>query len=346
MKFSLFVHMEKTDSSQSYAQLYNEFLSLCKIAEDGGMHAIWTGEHHCMDFTIAPNPFLTISDLANKLKHVRLGTGTIIAPFWHPIKLAGESAMTDLITSGRLELGIARGAYSFEYERLMPGMDAWEAGQRLREMIPAIRELWKGDYSHEGEFYSFPKSTSTPKPLQQNGPPIWVAARDPNSHEFAINNSCNVQVTPLWQDYNEVQDLILKFNSAKKKYNPQSQSKIMLLQHTYVSDEKNELDEAAKKFSEFYAHFGAWFQNQRPVNQASIKKLSSKELSLLDMYAPEKMKKNLLFGTIDEVTSRLKDYEKLGYDEFSYWIDSGMSYDEKVSSLNNFIQRVMPAFKS
>jgi hypothetical protein len=64
------------------------------------------------------------------------------------------------------------------------------------------------------------------------------------------------------------------------------------------------------------------------------------------MYAPEKMKKNLLFGTIDEVTSRLKDYEKLGYDEFSYWIDSGMSYDEKVSSLNNFIQRVMPAFKS
>ena len=190
VKFSLFVHMEKTNSSQSYAQLYNEFLSLCKIADDGGMHAIWTGEHHCMDFTIAPNPFLTISDLANKLKHVRLGTGTIIAPFWHPIKLAGESAMTDLITSGRLELGIARGAYSFEYERLMPGMDAWEAGQRLREIIPAIRELWKGDYSHEGEFYSFPKSTSTPKPFQQNGPPIWVAARDPNSHEFAINNSC------------------------------------------------------------------------------------------------------------------------------------------------------------
>ena len=111
MKFSLFVHMEKTNSSQSYDQLYNEFLSLCKIADDGGMHAIWTGEHHCMDFTIAPNPFLTISDLANKLKHVRLGTGTIIAPFWHPIKLAGESAMTDLITSGRLELGIARGAY-------------------------------------------------------------------------------------------------------------------------------------------------------------------------------------------------------------------------------------------
>ena len=51
------------------------------------MHAIWTGEHHCMDFTIAPNPFITIVDLANKLKSIRLGTGTVIAPFWHPIKL-------------------------------------------------------------------------------------------------------------------------------------------------------------------------------------------------------------------------------------------------------------------
>ena len=117
MKFSLFAHMEKTSPSQSYKDLHDEFLNVCKLAEDGGMHAIWTGEHHCMDFTIAPNPFITIVDLANKLKSIRLGTGTVIAPFWHPIKLAGESAMTDIITSGRLEMGIARGAYSFEYER-------------------------------------------------------------------------------------------------------------------------------------------------------------------------------------------------------------------------------------
>ncbi|MFX6709537.1 LLM class flavin-dependent oxidoreductase, partial [Acinetobacter baumannii] len=80
----------------------------------------------------------------NKTKNVRLGTGTVVAPFWHPIKLAGEAAMTDIITNGRLDIGIARGAYSFEYERMGPGMDAWSAGQRLREMIPAIKNLWKG----------------------------------------------------------------------------------------------------------------------------------------------------------------------------------------------------------
>ena len=161
------------------------------------MNAIWTGEHHGMDFTIAPNPFINLADLARRTKNVRLGTGTVIAPFWHPIKLAGEAAMTDVITGGRLDIGIARGAYSFEYERLSPGLDAWGAGQRMRELVPAIKGLWDGDYAHEGEFWSFPSTTSAPKPVQQPHPPIWVAARDPNSHEFAVANGCNVQVTPL-----------------------------------------------------------------------------------------------------------------------------------------------------
>ena len=125
MKFSLFAHMERISPDQDQKQLYDEFIQLCKIADEGGMHAVWTGEHHGMNFTIAPNPFLNLVDVARHTKNVRLGTGTVIAPFWHPIRLAGVAAMADIITDGRLDLGIARGAYSFEYERIMPGMDAW-----------------------------------------------------------------------------------------------------------------------------------------------------------------------------------------------------------------------------
>jgi alkanesulfonate monooxygenase SsuD/methylene tetrahydromethanopterin reductase-like flavin-dependent oxidoreductase (luciferase family) len=79
-----------------------------------------------MEFTIAPNPFVNLAYLAAKTSKIRLGTGTVVAPFWHPIKLAGEIGMTDLASNGRLDVGIARGAYSFEYERMFPGLDAWE----------------------------------------------------------------------------------------------------------------------------------------------------------------------------------------------------------------------------
>ena len=90
MDFSLFAHMERVDGTDSHEALYSDFIDLCKMADQGGMRAIWTGEHHGMDFTIAPNPFLSLVDIAHHTQNVRLGTGTVIAPFWHPIALAGR----------------------------------------------------------------------------------------------------------------------------------------------------------------------------------------------------------------------------------------------------------------
>ena len=343
MEFSLFAHMERLAPEQDHQHLYDEFLSLCTMADEGGMRAVWTGEHHGMEFTIAPNPFITITDLARHTRNLKLGTGTIVAPFWHPIKLAGEAAMTDLVTGGRLELGVARGAYSYEYERLMPGMDAWEAGQRMRETAPLLRKLWAGDCAHSGEFYEFPATSSAPKPLQEGGPPIWIAARDPNSHQFAVDSGFNVQVTPLWQGIEEIESLMQRFNDACAA-SDSKRPKIMLLHHTYVGTDQEDIDLAAWELSRFYSYFGAWFQNQRPVTQGHIEKLSEDELANNKMMAPENMKRDLTVGTAQQVIDQIKRYEDLGYDEYSFWIDSGMSSDRKRASLDRFINDVMPAF--
>ena len=344
MKFSLFVHMERLSADQPQRALYDEFIALCEIADRGGMHAIWTGEHHGMDFTIAPNPFVTIADLANRTENVRLGTGTVIAPFWHPIKLAGEAAMTDLITGGRLDLGIARGAYSFEYERLFPGLDAWSAGQRMRELVPAVRGVWQGDYAHDGEFWKFPSTTSAPKPVQQSIP-IWVAARDPNSHEFAVANGCNVQVTPLWNGDKEIDSLMERFNAACEKSPDVPRPKIMLLLHTYVGADEADVAQAEKELSAYYNYFFAWFKNERPIHQGLIERLSEEEIAANAMLSTEVMRANLALGTADEVIARLKHYAALGYDEYSFWIDTGMSFERKKASLERFIRDVMPAFQ-
>tara|TARA_R110002074_G_scaffold130836_1_gene272784 strand:- start:2796 stop:3830 length:1035 start_codon:yes stop_codon:yes gene_type:complete len=343
MEFSLFAHMERLNREQGHQQLYEDFLSLCTMADEGGMRAIWTGEHHGMEFTIAPNPFITIADLARHTKHVKLGTGTVIAPFWHPIRLAGEAAMTDLVTGGRLELGIARGAYSYEYERMMPGMDAWEAGQRMRETAPLLRKIWNGDHAHKGEFYTFPATSSAPKPVQDNGPPIWIAARNPNSHEFAVQNGFNVQVTPLWQGVEEITTLMECFDTACAAYDG-PRPKVMLLHHTYVSSGDDDTVLAARELSKFYNYFGAWFQNKRPVSQGHIKALSDEEIAGNAMMAPENMARDLTIGTAQEVIDKIRRYEDLGYDEYSFWIDSGMSIARKRASLERFINDVMPAF--
>lgn len=173
------------------------------------------------------------------------------------------------MTKGRLEIGIARGAYSYEYERIMPGMDAWEAGQRMRETAPHCANCGRG-LCPRRRVFQFPATTSAPKPVQENGPPIWIAARDPNSHEFAVANDFNVQVTPLWQGMDEITSLMERFNAAKAQ-NPEKSPKIMLLHHTYVAKDTADADRAIQELTKFYCYFGAWFQNMRPVTQGVIK---------------------------------------------------------------------------
>ena len=344
LTFSLFAHMERYSPEQDHLELYREFLELCQMADRGGFSAIWTGEHHGMDFTIAPNPFLPLSDLAARTERVRLGTATIVAPFWHPIKLAGEGAMADIITGGRLDISISRGAYEFEYERLSPGLDAWTAGAKLREMVPAIQKIWQGDYAHDGEYWQFPAVTSAPKPVQQPHPPIWIAARDPNSHDFAVVNGCNVQVTPLWKGDEEVEDLMRKFEAALAEHPDIPRPKIMLCRHTYVAETEQELVDGAKSLSDFYCTFGAWFKNDRPVTDARIAPLSEEEKAGIEMFSPQNMRQNHIVGTPEEVIDRLKRVEALGYDEYAVWLDNSMSFERKKRTLQLFIDEVIPAF--
>ena len=343
MKFSLFVHMERADPAKPHRELFEELEELVLMSEAAGFETAWIGEHHAMEFTIAPNPFIQLAYLAAKTKRIRLGSGNVIAPFWHPIKLAGEAALTDVATNGRLDLGIARGAYSFEYERLVPGLDAWGAGQRMRELVPAVKRLWEGDYAHQGEFWSFPSTTASPKPVQANLP-IWIAARDPNSHDFAVANGCNVQVTPLAAGDAEVTSLMERFNTAVADHPEVPRPKIMLLQHTFVADSPAETESLSKDLSAFYCLFGAWFQNKRPIRQGVMDALSEAEMAAVPNFAPETVRRNLVIGEPDEVIARLKGYAALGYDQFSIWIDSGISQARKKKSLDLFVRHVMPAF--
>jgi alkanesulfonate monooxygenase SsuD/methylene tetrahydromethanopterin reductase-like flavin-dependent oxidoreductase (luciferase family) len=80
MKFSLFLHMERYDDTTSHRELFDQMTELVQMAERGGFETAWIGEHHAMEFTIAPNPFVNLSYLAAKTERIRLGTdGSISA---------------------------------------------------------------------------------------------------------------------------------------------------------------------------------------------------------------------------------------------------------------------------
>ncbi|MBT8767663.1 LLM class flavin-dependent oxidoreductase [Metapseudomonas boanensis] len=346
MKFSLFVHMERYDEQISHRQLFEDLTELTLMAEAGGFSTVWIGEHHAMEYTISPSPMPLLSYLAARTSTIRLGAGTIIAPFWHPIRVAGECALLDVISNGRMEVGLARGAYQYEFDRMAGGMPATGGGQHLREMVPVVKALWQGDYAHEGEIWKFPTSTSSPRPIQQPHPPIWIAARDPDSHNFAVANGCNVMVTPLMKGDEEVVDLKNKFENALANNPDVPRPQLMVLRHTHVhSPEDTEgWKVGAAAISRFYRTFDAWFGNKEvPVN-GILQPSPEEKFKDRPEFELENIRKNTMIGTPEEVIARIRHYQELGVDEFSFWADNSLSHAEKKKSLELFIKHVVPAF--
>ncbi|MDR6236622.1 LLM class flavin-dependent oxidoreductase [Pseudomonas oryzihabitans] len=344
MKFSLFVHMERWDDSVSHRQLFEELTELTLLAEAGGFCTVWVGEHHAMEYTISPSPMPILAYLAARTSTIRLGAGTLIAPFWHPLRAAGECALLDVISEGRMEVGLARGAYQVEFDRMAGGLPATAGGKHLRELVPALRKLWEGDYAHDGEIWQFPTSTSVPKPV--GTPPIWIAARDPDSHNFAVANGCNVMVTPLMKGDEEVVDLKHKFDSALANNPGVARPKLMVLRHTHVhaKDEPEGWKIGAQAIGRFYRTFDAWFGNKETPVNGFLAPSPEEKFAGRPEFELENIRKNTMIGTPEEVIARLRHYEELGVDEFSFWCDNSLPFAEKKKSLQLFIDQVAPAF--
>ena len=166
MKFHLAINLERLDDSLDMGDVARHTLEMVQMAEAGGFTIAWAAEHHALEMTIAPNPFQILTWWAGHTSTIRLGSAVAVAAYWHPINLADEAAFVDLISGGRLEFGIGSGAYQREFDRMKPGLKQSDAWQYMNEMLPAVRALWAGDYEHDGDYWSFPKSTSVPKPLQ------------------------------------------------------------------------------------------------------------------------------------------------------------------------------------
>ena len=163
-------------------------LEMVQMADRGGFHIVWSAEHHALEMNVAPNPFQILTWWAQHTEQIRLGTAVAVAAYWHPIRLAGEAAFVDQLSGGRLEFGIGSGAYQREFDRMMPGLPQPDAYKYMHEMLPALKNLWAGDYEHDGEYWQFPRATSVPKPVQQPHPPIWIAARSPITYDYAVAN--------------------------------------------------------------------------------------------------------------------------------------------------------------
>jgi len=345
MKFSIAINMNRFSEAESMQAVVANTLEMVKMADQGGFEAAWASEHHSIEMTIAPNPFLQLTHWGENTNSIRLGTAVICAPYWHPIRAAEEAALTDLYTGGRLELGLARGAFQYEFDRMANGVSQkLHGGEYLYELLPAIKALWKGDYSHDGKHWQFPNATATPKPLQKPHPPLWVAARGAETFDWAIENALNIMSTPLQKPFDEVLDLAKKLETSLAKFPGSQRPKWLVLRNACVYDQPEQWRTPVDAAMRYSGQFQGLFSTGGNVVNGFPQQVDLDGSNRASDYTDEGLWQNMMFGTAEEVVEKLKGYESAGVDQFCYGANFGLDAKTALRSLELFITKVMPHF--
>ena len=344
MKFQLAINMERMTPERDMREVERHTLEMVQMADEGGFSIVWAAEHHALEMIIAPNPFQILTWWAAHTSRIRLGSAVVVAVYWHPVKAAGEAALLDLYSGGRLEFGIGSGASQREFDRLRPGLKQADGYRYMQEMLPAVKALWQGDYAHDGEFWSFPATASVPKPLQQPHPPIWIAARSPATYDLAVRSGCNILSWPMARPMSEVELYKGRMETALADNPDKPRPIFATMRHTVVYEHREDWEVPVKAAMRHFGQLENLSRNRGDVAEGFPKEIDLSALENRGQYDPRTLHRHLVFGTPEEVIAKLRLYDALGVDHFTYYASLGLGLKEQKRSLELFIGEVMPAF--
>ena len=151
---------------------YREALEEVIRAEDLGFDSVWMEEHHSVTNHYWPSPLPVLAGFATRTSRLVLGTDIIVAAFHHPVRLAEDVAMLDVISNGRLVLGIAIGYKPDEFA--LYGVELEKRGARFEEQLAIMKGLWTQErVQFNGTYYTL-EGRLEPKPVQKPHPPLWI----------------------------------------------------------------------------------------------------------------------------------------------------------------------------
>jgi probable F420-dependent oxidoreductase len=151
---------------------YREALEEVERAEELGFDSVWMEEHHAVTNHYWPSPLTVLAGFATRTSRLLLGTDIVVAPFHHPVRLAEDVAMLDVMSNGRAVLGIAIGYKPDEFA--LYGVELERRGARFEEQLAIMKGLWMEErFAFRGAYYTV-DGRLEPKPITRPYPPLWI----------------------------------------------------------------------------------------------------------------------------------------------------------------------------
>ena len=338
MKFGTFMLLQSPDMLPS-KEVYARAVEQAEAAEDLGFDSVWLAEHHFSSYGYCPYPLLLAVKIGERTKRVRVGTAVVVLPLHHPLQLAEEIAMTDVLTDGRLDIGIGRGYQPYEFVRV--GLDISNNTEMYDESVEVLEKALRGEsFTYEGRFYNFPETTIFPVPIQQPRPPFWVASQQPSSVEDSVRRGFNVITGGSGTTASMVAEFRALFDQAVEKYEMSHPPTFGVQRQVYVTA----TDEEARK----EVHQSVWHTRVARHLRAGTGRVE-RGRAIAEPIAgepteDETWETGVIFGSPETCLRKLLDYRDIaGVEHFncSFWVGS-MSQQQVLSSMELFAKHVMP----
>lgn len=201
MRFGLFGGARSAgDGPEGDSIGYRHYIDYVLEAEALGFHSVFVVEHHFTGVGQVSASLNFLSYLAARTSRIRLGTAVVVLPWHNPALLAEQIATLDLLSGGRVDLGVGKGYREAEFAGFC--IPPQEAGERFEETMAFLRRAWssEGRFSHRGTRWQFENIVIEPRPVQRPHPPFWLGAGSPASIAKAAAEGYNLlldQVAPI-----------------------------------------------------------------------------------------------------------------------------------------------------
>jgi alkanesulfonate monooxygenase SsuD/methylene tetrahydromethanopterin reductase-like flavin-dependent oxidoreductase (luciferase family) len=349
MKFGLFYQLPCA-STQEAATRYQETIEQIVYAEALGFDTAWLAELHFNPlFSVMPAPLMLAAALAQRTTRIRLGTAVLLLPLQHPLRTAEEAAVVDLLSQGRLELGVGRGMISIHFQGF--NVPREESRARFEEALMLIKQAWTQETcSFDGKFFQVPPTAVVPKPLQKPHPPIRIAANSPETAVFAGEQGYSVFVaSPINPGAKLPEQVELYRQALRAVGHPKNREDVAIAFPVYVADGaaqvRHEVEASFLNYFRAISHQARLGERDSSPAYAYLREIRQR----VEKITWEQIEPVALYGSPTACIGKIQEaYAQCRMDQLICWFNPGglIPHRHVLISMRRFAEEVMPVVRS
>ena len=337
MEFSVQLSAYYPDKSYGGNRLYADLLEQAVLCDRLGYDAVSLTEHHLINILMMPAPLQFAVKIADATKRLKIMTSVVVLPLHDMRVYAGEVIAADIFTDGRLLLGVGRGAFGYEMERMGVPLEISRA--KFDESLNVLQALLsREEVAWDGEFYRFDPLTIMPRPVKPGGPPIMMAVMAPPAIHACTKRGFHIQTTPLAGDHQMMLDQVGAFQKAKAEMGESGKDLTLSLSRVaFIARDDADRKAKTEAAHDYYKRFDNVFTGPGLVDHGMIEALPRRQTM-------QELADSLLIATPSEMIEKLQAYADAGIDRIILNMNFGASQSDTLDAIQAFAQDVMPHF--